>query len=52
MGVLAGANCRAVVTPTATPESSVSTVSTSQSWATRCIQVPMFATNAPVNHSR
>src|SRR5665647_3098975 len=48
----AGTNCRAVVIPTAMPESLLSTVSTSQSWATRCIQVPMFATNAPVNHSR
>ena len=47
-----GANCRAVVMPTATPDSSVSSVRTSQSWATRCIQVPTFATSAPANHSR
>jgi hypothetical protein len=47
-----GANCSAVTVPTATPDSSDSTVSTSQSWATRCIQVPMLATRAPPNHRR
>jgi hypothetical protein len=38
--------------PIATPESSVSSVSTSQPWATRCAQVPVLATSAPKNHSR
>ena len=38
--------------PTAAPELSVSTVRTSQSWATRCIQVPVFETIAPVAQSR
>src|SRR5690554_6481182 len=33
--------------PIATPESLESSVSTSQSWATRCIHVPTEATSAP-----
>ncbi len=47
-----GANCRPVTIPTATPELSVSWVRTSQSWAMRCIQVPVFDTRAPVTHKR
>ena len=47
-----GRNCRPVVIPAAAPSWSVSTVSTSQSWATRCIQVPMFETRAPAVQSR
>ena len=34
------------------PELPCRTVRTSQSWATRCIQVPVFETIAPVAHSR
>jgi hypothetical protein len=37
--------------PTAVPELSVSTVRTSQSCATRCIQVPVLETIAPLAHS-
>ena len=47
-----GANCRPVVMPTATAEWSVRIVSTSQSWATRCIQVPMLDTIAPIAQTR
>ena len=47
-----GPNCRPVVMPTAIAELSVSTVSTSQSWATRCIQVPVFEMMAPAAHIR
>ena len=42
-----GRNCRAVVIPTATPEPPDSS-RTNQSWATRCIQVPMLETNEPL----
>ena len=42
-----GRNCRAVVIPIATPEPPDSS-STSQSWATRCIQVPMLEMKEPV----
>ncbi len=41
-----GRNCRPVVMPNASPEPPESS-STSQSWATRCIQVPMLETNEP-----
>ncbi len=47
-----GRNCRPVVTPAAVPSWWVSTVRTSQSWATRCIQVPMLETRAPAVQSR
>jgi len=47
-----GANCRPVVMPTATDEWSVRIVSTSQSWATRCIHVPTLDTMAPIAHTR
>lgn len=47
-----GRNCRAVVRPVALAESSVRTRSTSQSWATRCIQVPVLATRAAKNQIR
>jgi hypothetical protein len=43
-----GRNCRAVVIPTAIPEPPDSS-RTSQSWATRCIQVPMLETNDPAS---
>ncbi len=39
-------NWRAVVMPTATPDPPDRS-STSQSWATRCIQVPTLETSAP-----
>ena len=39
-------NWSAVAMPTATPELPDSS-STSQSWATRCIQVPTLETSAP-----
>ena len=42
-----GRNCSPVVMPRAVPLLSLSS-STSQSWATRCIQVPMFETKPPV----
>jgi hypothetical protein len=38
--------------PTAAASWSVSSVSTIQSWAVRCIQVPTFETSAPANHRR
>jgi len=38
--------------PSALALLSVSWVSTSQSWATRCIQVPTFETIAPPAQSR
>ena len=41
-----GRNCRPVVMPTASAEPPDSS-STSQSWATRCIQVPMLDTKEP-----
>ena len=47
-----GRNCRAVVRPVAVAESLVRTRSTSQSWATRCIQVPVLATRAERNQIR
>ena len=45
-----GRNCRPVVMPSA-PALPVS-VRTSQSWATRCIQVPTFDTSEPVANRR
>lgn len=42
----AGRNCRPVTMPSAVPEWVSSR--TSQSWATRCIQVPVFEMIAPV----
>ncbi len=48
----AGPNCSAIVIPTAVASSSVSWVSTSQSWAMRCIQVPTLETIAPANQMR
>ena len=41
-----GRNCRPVVMPMATPDPPESS-STSQSWATRCIQVPMLEPKEP-----
>lgn len=46
-----GRNCRAVTTPTWNPSWEVRTVSTTQSCATRCIQVPVDAMTLPVNQS-
>ena len=46
-----GSNWQAVVTPTASPEPPDSS-STSQSWATRCIQVPTLETKAPPAYVR
>jgi hypothetical protein len=42
----AGPNCSAVMIPSAVPE--LVRVSTSQSWATRCIHVPVSETSCPV----
>ena len=42
-----GANCSPVTTPRAIGSLSVSWVRTSQSWATRPIQVPTLETSAP-----
>ena len=47
-----GPSCKAIVKPTAAASLSVSSVSTIQSWAVRCIQVPTLLTSAPANHSR
>jgi len=47
-----GANCSAMTTPSADAFWWVSWVSTSQSWAVRCIQVPTLETSAPAAHSR
>jgi hypothetical protein len=47
-----GAKLSAIVNPTAVASSSVSWVSTSQSWAMRCIHAPVLETSAPPNHSR
>jgi len=46
-----GRNCRPVVMPSAIPLSWVSS-STSQSCATRCIQVPVLETTCPVANNR
>jgi hypothetical protein len=46
-----GPNCRASTMPTAVPELSESS-RTSQSWATRCIQVPVSETTWPLAYSR
>ena len=48
----AGPNCRAIVTPTAAASLSVSSVSTNQSCAVRCIHVPTFEISAPANQMR
>jgi hypothetical protein len=45
-----GRNCRAVTTPSAVPL--WVSVSTSQSWAMRCIQVPVLETTCPAAKSR
>ena len=47
-----GPNWSAITRPTATASLSVSTVSTSQSWAVRCIHVPTFETSAPAAQTR
>ena len=47
-----GANCRPVTMPTAVASWCVSCVSTIQSCATRCIQVPMLDTMPPAVHTR
>jgi len=44
-----GANCRAIVMPTAVASMSVSSVSTTQFWAVACIHAPTFETRAPMN---
>ena len=46
-----GRNCRPVVMPSAEPLPLVSW-STSQSWATRCIQVPVLLTTLPAAYLR
>ena len=48
----AGRNCNAVVMPVALAESSVRMRRTSQSWATRCIHVPVLVTRAAKNQMR
>ena len=45
-----GRNCSAVTTPSAVAE--FVSCSTSQSWATRCIQVPVSETSCPLANSR
>ena len=47
-----GPYCSAITMPTAVALWSVSSVSTSQSCAMRCIQVPTLETMAPANHIR
>ncbi len=47
-----GPNCRPVTMPTCAALCCVSWVSTSQSCAMRCIQVPMFDTSEPAVHRR
>ena len=47
-----GPNCSAITVPTAVALCRVSTVSTSQSWPMRCIQVPTLDTSAPAAQSR
>ena len=47
----AGRNCSPVVMPSAVPSLTASST-TSQSWATRCIQVPVFETTPPVAYRR
>lgn len=47
-----GPNCSAITMPTAVALWSVRCVSTSQSCAVRCIQVPTLDTSAPAAHSR
>ena len=48
----AGRNWSAVVVPVAAAESSVRMRSTSQSWATRCIHVPVLVIRAAKNQMR
>ena len=47
-----GANCSAMVMPTAKASLSVSSVSTTQFWAVACIHAPTFETRAPMNQIR
>ena len=47
-----GPNWQAIVNPTAVASWFVSSVSTTQSCAVDCIQVPTFDTSAPANHMR
>jgi hypothetical protein len=47
-----GSICRPIVMPTAAASWSVSSVSTIQSCAVRCIQNPTLDTRAPANHIR
>ena len=47
-----GANCSAMVMPTARASVSVSSVSTTQFWAVACIHAPMLETRAPMNQMR
>ena len=47
-----GPNCSAITMPTAVALWFVRWVSTSQSWAVRCIQVPTLDTSAPAAHNR
>ena len=47
-----GANCSAMVMPTARASLWVSSVSTTQFWAVACIQAPMLETRAPTNQMR
>ncbi len=47
-----GPNCRAITKPTAAASWLVSWVSTTQSCAVRCIQVPTFETRAPAAQTR
>ena len=47
-----GPSCSAMVMPMAPASCSVGWSNTSQSWAVRCIQVPMLETSAPMNQIR
>ncbi len=49
---MCGPYCSAITMPTAVALWSVSSVSTSQSCAMRCIQVPTFDTRAPAAQMR
>ena len=49
---IAGPNCSAITMPTAVALCGVSSASTIQSWAVRCIQVPTLETNAPLAQRR
>lgn len=52
ISTIGGPNWSAITTPTAVPLCWVNWVSTSQSWAMRCIHVPMLETNEPAAQTR